>query len=207
VNRHQAALAVLGVVIVAGVGQVSAGPVAGAGLAAYGLAAAWLLHRTRDARQFAHDRVGAVDVVSILAAELRAGSPVPVALAAAHTDLGQPIRPGAREVVSRLASAVDLAETSGAPLADVLDRLDHHLRAMDRARRSAQAHAAGARASALLLAGLPVAGVGLGYLLDVDPLHVLLHTQLGAGCFFGSIVLQLAGLAWSDRISRVEVPA
>ena len=53
----------------------------------------------------------------------------------------------------RVAAAVAVAESSGAPLADVLDRLDNHLRAVDRARATAAAQAAGARVSALLLAG------------------------------------------------------
>jgi tight adherence protein B len=162
-----------------------------------------LVRRAQTARRFARDRVAAVDAVSILAAELRAGRPAPQALAAAAVGDG----PGALAVVDRLTSAVELAESSGAPLADVLDRLDTHLRAMDRARRTAHAQAAGARASAALLAVLPVAGVGLGYLIGVDPVHILLRTPLGGACAVVAVLLQLAGVAWSERISRVEVPA
>ena len=106
----------------------------------------------------------AVDAVAGLAAELRAGLPVASALAAAGPALRPPQAVGeaARRVGERVGTAVAVAESSGAPLADVLDRLDHHLRAVDRARAAAEAQAAGARVSALLLAGLPVAGVGLG---------------------------------------------
>jgi tight adherence protein B len=231
-------LAVLGVAA----GGVLGGPVA-AGLAgAYAAAGGVLVRRRWAAARFRRERVAAVDVVSTLAAELRAGLPAPVALASAHAELGSHSAPGTQRgahsaelgghhcrhagsgrrcgaradvggrgggdaVAARLASAVALAESSGAPLADVLDRLDSHLRAMDRARRGAQAQAAGAMASAALLAVLPVAGVGLGYLVGVDPAQVLLHTALGAGCLGTAVALQLAGLAWADRLSRVEVPA
>ncbi len=187
------------------VGVPISGPVAGFVAAVYTAAAVILLRRRRAAQAYAHERVAAVDAVSTLAAELRAGLPVPVAMSAAHDGLGD--GPGAKAVVARLTSAIELAESSGAPLADVLDRLDVHLRAMERARRTALAQAAGARASAALLAALPVAGVGLGYLVGVDPAHTLLHTTLGAACVGGAVVLQLAGLLWSGRLSQVEVPA
>jgi tight adherence protein B len=189
------------------VGVLAGGPVAGGVLATYGLAG-WLLARRRmRAGRFVRERVAAVDAVCTLAAELRAGLAAPVALAAAGHELGDPPGTGAVAVAERLASALALAETSGAPLADVLDRLDAHLRAVDRARRTAQAQAAGATASAALLAVLPVAGMGLGYLVGVDPMRVLLHTPVGAACLAGAVALQVAGLAWADRISRTEVPA
>jgi tight adherence protein B len=54
----------------------------------------------------------------------------------------------------------------------------------------------------LLLAGLPVGGIALGYTIGVDPLHVLLHTPLGAACVGGTLVLQVGGLAWADRLAR-----
>lgn len=198
-----------GLVIVSTAGVVGAalgGPVAAAILVIYSLAGWFLLHRRNVAAEYVRDRVAAVDAVSTLAAELRAGLPAPTALAGAAREFGHRPGAGAVAVVARLTSAVELAESTGAPLADVLDRLDAHLRAMDRARRATEAQAAGARASAALLAVLPVAGVGLGYVVGVDPARVLLHTPFGAACLAGAVVLQLAGLLWADRISRVEVP-
>jgi tight adherence protein B len=189
------------VALLAGTGV--AGPVAGFVCAVYTAAGVVLVRRAQLARRFARERVAAVDAVSILAAELRAGRPAPQAFATVPVGDG----PGAGAVAARLTSAVELAESSGAPLADVLDRLDIHLRAMDRARRTAHAQAAGARASAALLAVLPVAGAGLGYLVGVDPVHTLFHTPVGAACAVVAVLLQLAGVAWSERISQVEVPA
>ena len=104
-----------------------------------------------------------------------------------------------------LSAAWRLSEQTGAPLADVLDRLDGHLRATDRVRASASAQAAGARASSALLAAMPVAGVGLGTAVGVDAWPILLHTPLGAACLTGAGLLQLAGVAWTVRLARVEV--
>jgi len=88
----------------------------------------------------------------------------------------------------------------------VLERLENHLRGVDRARATAAAQAAGARVSALLLAAMPLAGVGLGGVIGVDPAPVLFRTRLGAACLFGAVSLQLAGLAWAIRLARIEVP-
>jgi tight adherence protein B len=190
-----------------GLGEITAGPVAAVVVAGYAVAGLVLLRRQEDSRRHVRERVAAVDAVSTLAAELRAGVAASVALAAARAEVGVPPGSGAAPIVARLGSAVALAESSGAPLADVLDRLDLHLRAMDRARRTAEAQAAGARASAALLSVLPAAGIGLGYLVGVDPAQVLLHTPLGAGCLCCAVVLQIAGLRWSHRLSHLEVPA
>jgi len=190
-------------------GFVLAGPVAAAVLAAYGATGAALALRAATHRAETRSLRAAVDAVAALAAELRAGLTVGSAMAAASRSLAGPVvvGDGAATAARRVEAAVEVAEASGAPLADVLDRLDTHLRAVDRARATASAQAAGARASALLLAAMPVAGTGLGFLIGVDSLHVLLHTPLGSACVVGSVVLQLSGLAWAARLSRVEVPA
>jgi tight adherence protein B len=102
----------------------------------------------------------------------------------------------------RVRAAVRVAEVAGAPLADLLDRLDADLRARRLVALHSAAQAAGATATSALLAALPVAGIGLGYALGVDPGHQLLHTRLGAGCVLAALALQLAGLAWVGRIAR-----
>jgi tight adherence protein B len=182
------------------------GPVAGAVLGTYCGVAAWALVRVRARRDESASWRQAMDAVSGLAAELRAG--LPLEAATATTALRSPALVGrpAHAVVGRVEAAIQLAESSGAPLADVLERLEVHLRALDRARVTAAAQAAGARVSALLLAAMPVAGTGLGGLLAVDPAPVLLRTRLGAACLLAAVALQLGGLAWVSRLSRTEVP-
>jgi len=191
----------------AALGALTGEPLAAAVLAIYGGVAGWAVTRSLARRDESASWRHAVDAVAALAADLRAGQSTGVALAAA-TALHVPVTVGERAgiVAERVAAAVRVAESSGAPLADVLERLENHLRGVDRARATAAAQAAGARVSALLLAALPLAGVGLGGVIGVDPAPVLFRTRLGAACLFGAVSLQLAGLAWATRLARIEVP-
>jgi tight adherence protein B len=105
--------------------------------------------------------------------------------------------------ITALTAAVwRLAEQTGAPAADLVDRIEADARAADRAQASAAAQAAGAQATALLLAALPLGGIALGYAIGADPLQVLLHTPLGAACAAGAVLLQCAGLFWADRLTN-----
>jgi tight adherence protein B len=103
----------------------------------------------------------------------------------------------------RASAAVTLAETTGAPLADLLERIEADGRAADRAAAVASAQSAGARTTAWLLGALPAAGIALGYGVGADPLKVLLHTPLGAVCATAALALQVAGLAWVGRLADV----
>lgn len=106
--------------------------------------------------------------------------------------------------LGRLAqAAIRLADRTGAPLADLLERVEADARATDRGLAGAAAQAAGARATALLLAALPLGGIGLGYGVGVDPVEVLLHTPVGGGCAIAAAVLQSAGLLWTERLGAV----
>lgn len=107
-------------------------------------------------------------------------------------------------VLRRLVAAWRLAETTGAPLGDVLARLDAEVRSGERTRALAAAHAASAQATATLLAALPLAGIVLGYGLGADPLRVLLHTPIGGACAVAAVGLQLAGLAWARRLAQID---
>lgn len=175
-----------------------AGPVAGVAAAVYAAVTAgfWQRHREARARLRARDR--ALDALAALAADLRAGLPPQVARSAVATLIDAvPL------VRDRVAAAAHVADRTGAPLADLLDRLEVDLRGLERVRLTAAAHAAGTRATAALLAALPLAGIGVGYGMGADPVHVLLHTRPGAGCVAVAVLLQLAGLGWTGRLSRV----
>jgi tight adherence protein B len=114
--------------------------------------------------------------------------------------------PTAISAERRIAELTDavwrLAEQTGAPAADLVERIEADARAADRARAGAAAQAAGAQATALLLAALPLAGIGLGYTIGADPLQVLLHTPLGAACAVGAVLLQCGGMLWADRLAN-----
>ncbi|MEU1760895.1 hypothetical protein ACFYPF_06680 [Micromonospora sp. NPDC005223] len=170
-------------------GALLGGPVAALVLATYGVLAARavLRRRTNRAAALAHRRD--LDRLAAVAADLRAGLPADGAV-----DDG----PGR---VARLARAAGrLADRTGAPLADLLERIEADARAADRGLAAAAAQAAGARATAWLLAALPLGGIGLGYGIGVDPVAVLLHTPVGAGSAVAAVVLQVAGLLWAERL-------
>lgn len=122
----------------------------------------------------------------------------------AHDRRGRvrPEDPAVAQLAEQVRAAVRLAEHTGAPLAELLERIEADARAGDRARSAATAQAAGSRATAWLLAALPAGGIALGYAIGADPLAVLLHTPAGAACAFGAVVLQLGGLVWTRRIAR-----
>ena len=150
-------------------------------------------------------RARVLDDLSAMAADLRAGLPPAAVLPARIHDGatgGPPVDQDAADRVRRLTGAVwRLAEHTGAPAADLVERIEADARAAERARATAAAQSAGARATALLLAALPGGGVALGYGIGADPLAVLLHTPLGGGCAVGALLLQFAGLAWTDRLA------
>jgi tight adherence protein B len=177
---------------VAAVGLFTGGPVAGVVGAAYaGLAGRALLRRSVR-RRTAAERSGVLDDLAALAADLRAGLPPVEAarLGAAPADR-----------TAYLTSSVwRLAERTGAPAADLVERIEADARAADRAAATAAAQAAGAQATALLLAGLPLGGIGLGVAIGADPVRVLLHTSIGAACAVGAVLLQCGGLLWADRL-------
>jgi tight adherence protein B len=59
---------------------------------------------------------------------------------------------------------------------------------------------AGARATAAILAGLPVLGIVLGQLIGADPLSFLLNAHAGGWLLVAGSMLACVGLLWSDRI-------
>jgi tight adherence protein B len=178
------------IAVIGGVGGLAAGgPVAALALGVYAGLAARAVVRHWSARDRAAARSRALDEVGALAADLRAGLPA---------DVREFDDPRLQELTD---AAGHLAERTGAPVADLVDRIEADARAGDRAQASVAAQAAGARATAMLLAGLPAGGIALGYAIGADPLRVLLHTPLGAACVAGSLILQIGGLAWADRLA------
>ncbi|MEU4143127.1 type II secretion system F family protein [Streptomyces parvulus] len=141
------------------------------------------------------DSGGLGDGQAAVLAAARFGGDVPGALAAAAG------RPGA-EGLRGLAACWRVAVDQGAGLAAGLDRLEGALRAERDQRSDLRAQLAGARATAVMLAGLPVLGLLLGVALGSDPLHVLLHTGAGLGCLLAGGLLEGLGVWWVARIVR-----
>ncbi|MEU6365400.1 type II secretion system F family protein [Streptomyces sp. NPDC046931] len=143
----------------------------------------------------ARDSGGLGEAQAAVLAAARFGGDVPGALAVAAR------QPGA-DGLSGLAACWRVAVDRGAGLAAGLDRLEAALRAERDQRADLRAQLAGARSTAVLLAGLPVLGLLLGTALGAHPLHVLLHTGAGLACLVTGGVLEGAGLWWALRIVR-----
>lgn len=210
--------------VAAVLGWIVAGPVAGFVLAVYGALAARAALRRSARSRTTSARARSLDDLTALAADLRVGlagsawretdvatreiGAATQEISAAAGDSGAVARdsdvacPPPDVRLAELTAAVwRLAERTGAPAADLVERIEADARAADRSRAAAAAQAAGAQATALLLAALPVGGIALGYGIGVDPLQVLLHTPLGAACAAVAVALQCAGLLWADRLA------
>lgn len=180
----------------AGTGAVLAGPVAAVAAAGYGTLAVRALLRWRTNRHVERNRRRGLDQLCGLAADLRAGLPVPSVVEVANAS-----GPGGADRLRQLTSAaVRLADRTGAPLAELVERIEADARATDRGLAAAAAQAAGARATAWLLAALPIGGIGLGYGIGVDPVAVLLHSTVGGVCAVLAVALQVVGLFWAERL-------
>jgi tight adherence protein B len=192
--------AVLWMLPAAGAALALGGPVAAVVAGAYaGAGGAWWAAHTRDrARERAAQ--AARDGLAGVVADLRSGLPLRRALAESAPVPGTDGGEEAVDVARRLGAVCRLAERIGIPPADLLERLHADVVAAVRMRGAARAQAAGAQATAVLLAGLPVAGVLLGVWVGADPLGVLLHTPTGAACAVCAAALQMVGLAWAYRL-------
>jgi tight adherence protein B len=194
-----------------------------AGLALVVGGVAWLARRRRaeTARRRRHRAV--VGLCGALAAELTAGIPAHTALARACREwpefapaaraatLGGDIpaalrslagSPGA-EGMRAIAAAWAAAARSGTSLARVLDRLLDALRDEVAAQAEVDAALEPPRATARLLAALPVFGVALGTAMGAGPVYFLVETAPGRVCLLAGVLLSLAGVAWVERLAAV----
>ncbi|WP_231605870.1 type II secretion system F family protein [Micromonospora sp. HK10] len=174
-------------------GTVLGGPVGAVVLAAYAVLGARAVRRRHAGAAADRARRGELDRLCALAADLRAGLP------AAFEPPDGPTR-----LASLGRAAVRLADRTGAPLAELLERVEADARATDRGLAAADAQAAGARATAWLLAALPLGGIGLGYAIGVDPVDVLLHSAIGGGSALAAVALQIGGLLWAERLGAAS---
>lgn len=169
-----------------------------------------------------------LDVCDVLAAELAAGRPPGTALAVAGDrwppllpaveahHLGADVPHALREVALARPGAADLwwvagawqvAHHSGHGLAAALERTAAGLRARRRTRRLVDSELASARATARLVACLPLAVLVMGSGAGSDPWGFLLGTPAGGVCGVAGLVLLALGLWWIERLAdRAAAP-
>jgi tight adherence protein B len=203
----------------AGVGAVLSTPL----VAALAGAGAFAVVRARAARRAAAgDDValrGLADGLAALAAELRSGRSLEDAATAAREACGDartgrglatavrapdgPPRAGPGELgtaLARIAAATRLSTRTGCSLAAVASAVEDDLRARARHRSELRTATAGPRASAAVLAGLPLLGLLMGSGVGADPWRVLTTTAVGQVLLVVGVALEAAGLAWSHRL-------
>ncbi|CAM5501499.1 type II secretion system F family protein [Leifsonia shinshuensis] len=130
-----------------------------------------------------------------VAALIGAGTPPAEALAAAAVR-------GDGGGLAAIAAAWDVAEQAGAALAPALRGAAESLRDRADAERDVATALAGPRATARLMAWLPVVGVVMAYVIGVDVVGALIGGPLGWAAAIGGAVLLLGGRAWTRRLLR-----
>ncbi|WP_433758294.1 type II secretion system F family protein [Nocardia sp. CA-135398] len=156
-------------------------------------------------------RVGAHPsaAAEIAAQESRGEAGRAFAVSAARSRLGGSGADGLRDPdsivdaeLARIADAWQVAELHGLALAELLAAARMDLLGRIRFRTRTTAALAGARASAAVLAVLPLLGIGLGQLMGAAPLHVLLSPGAGTVLLPLGAALACIGLLWTDAITR-----
>lgn len=160
-----------------------------------------------------------VEALTALGAELRGGRSLAEATraavdACADEDSGRALARAVRSpgigaaeapgelgrALDRVAAAARLSARTGCSLAAVVGAVEDDLRARSRQRLELHSATAGARASAAVLAGLPVLGLVMGGGVGADPWRVLTTTLPGQLLLVVGVALEAAGLAWSARL-------
>ncbi|MEB4207547.1 type II secretion system F family protein [Mycobacterium sp. 94-17] len=153
-------------------------------------------HPVRAFRVAADDTAGAVAVsLRSVAARARLGADVAAGLAAA----------GRRSELSahweRLALCWRLANDNGLGISTLMRTAQRDIAERQRFSARVTSSMAGARATAAILAALPVLGVLLGQLIGARPLDFLLGGRAGGWLMLVGSALTCVGLLWSDRIA------
>lgn len=133
------------------------------------------------------------DVVPQALAVCRMGGDVPEALRE---------EAGGEQLLVSLAALWQVSEGSGAAMAAALDRLIDGARDAARLKRTVAGELAAPRASARVLALLPLVGIGMALVSGANPLGFLFTTPAGLACVALAAVFEAAGVMWMRRLVR-----
>jgi tight adherence protein B len=122
-------------------------------------------------------------------------------------DVGRGLRAVAAESAlpvhwDRLAVCWHLAQSHGLSIATLMHAAHRDVVERSRFESRVAAGMAGARATAGVLAGLPLLGVGLGQMIGADPVRFLLSGGVGGWLLVVGSTLACSGLLWSDAITN-----
>jgi tight adherence protein B len=198
-------------------------------LAAGVVALTWYLrHRRRRHGQRGRDESRQLETaIDVLVGELRVGAHPATAFAVAAEETAGPVARACRAVAARarlgadvaaglrgaaaasampshwgrLAVCWQLAADHGLPMAAVVRATQRDIAERQRFSEQVRSAMAGARATATILASLPVLSVVMGQLIGARPLAFLLGGGLGGWLLIVGLTLVCAGLLWADRIT------
>jgi len=182
------------------------------------LAGRALLRRSRAAAE-EDGLLALAEALGVLAAELDAGRPLPAAARAAVRAcpdgdtaaalagaLGAEAEARAGPAgLERVRAAIRLSSRTGCSLSAVVRALEDDLRARHRQVLDLRTATAGPRASAVVLAGLPVLGLLMGSGIGARPWAVLTTTTAGQVLLVAGVALEVAGIAWTGKLSARAV--
>jgi tight adherence protein B len=224
-SRHLLAVAAGGAVAVAVTGLRGVHLALASVLVAAGWALLRLLARGRAERAANVRRRLVVDYAEALAGELRAGQPVVTAVerasaswpesavvvtaATLDADVAAALRrlgaePGGA-ALRRLAAAWELCAATGAGLAFAVEQVVETARVEQRTVSMVQGELASARATARLVATLPVVVLVAAQGMGAGSWEFLTSTSAGVGCLAAGLALALLGMWWIDRIATAAV--
>ncbi|MFA1546521.1 type II secretion system F family protein [Actinomadura chokoriensis] len=173
--------------------------------------------RTRPRRW----RMSVIELCDAMAAELSAGRTPDEAFTAAASVLDPHVseellhiprpppdhldelatQPGA-EGLRLLAACWRIGAERGGTFATVLDGLAGALRDEEAQRQDVSVQLAGPRATARLLAALPLLGLAMAAALGAHPVSFLCTTLPGLACLITGVTLNLLGLYWTRRLAN-----
>lgn len=151
------------------------------------------VHAFRNAAAETGGGIGAA--FGAVAARAGLGADVPAGLRAAGT------RSTLRFEWDRLALCWQLAAEHGLSIAVLMRAVQADIAERQRFSARVQAGMAGARATATILAGLPLVGVALGELIGAAPVSFLIGSAAGGWLLVAGVTLGCCGLLWADRIT------
>lgn len=175
-------------------------------------------------RTYGQRRSASIEFLSALSAELSVGQPlvtaferaatsIPIAvcpLSLATVKMGGEVAEALKQDAERerlpalraLSALWQVSEESGASLAAAVGRLAATQLAAEEVRGTLQAELAGPKATAKVLAGLPVLGMLLGASLGGDPVGWLTGSIWGWAVLILGIGLEMLGILWVNRMMR-----
>jgi len=106
--------------------------------------------------------------------------------------------------LAEMARGWQLCERTGMPLAPLMRQVTDSLIQLGDIREQRRAELASSRSTSRLLAGLPVVGLGLGFIVSANPLAFLSGSLAGHLCLIAAATLASAGLIWTELLTRED---